>query len=324
MRAPRVERVHDALARVTPLAPPGKDRPGVRAVTARAMRGTIRRTVRALGVRPLAVLSGSPRYDPFGVSGERRRIFRASDDFSAGGDLIGAAPRWLEARERRLADRADAVVCVSPVLLERWRALGHDPVLIANGCDVERLATTGQVPVADDVVLRRPVAGYVGQLSSRIDLDALAGLVEAGHSLLLVGRRRPDLAESRLAALTRHPNVQWIGHRPFEELPRYLAAMDVALVPYADTLFNRASFPLKTLEYLAAGLPVVASDLPSIRWLDTDLVAIARDRAQFVDAVTRSAAVAADPESVRRRRAFASNHSWEQRAREYLEVIGGR
>ena len=67
--------------------------------------------------------------------------------------------------------------------------------------------------------------------------------------------------------------------RQFQELPSYLRVIDVGLTPYSQSDFNRASFPLKTLEYLAAGRPVVASDLPANRWLDTSHVSIAADAA---------------------------------------------
>jgi len=56
--------------------------------------------------------------------------------------------------------------------------------------------------------------------------------------------------------------VRWVGPQPYGALPGYLRLMDVGVVPYRDSAFNRGSFPLKTLEYLAAGRGVVATD----RW----------------------------------------------------------
>ena len=78
----------------------------------------------------------------------------------------------------------------------------------------------------------------------------------------------PTFDPERMEALIARPNVHWLGTKPFAELPSYLGAIDVGLTPYAQSAFNRASFPLKTLEYLAAGRPAVASDLPAHRWLD--------------------------------------------------------
>ena len=97
--------------------------------------------------------------------------------------------------------------------------------------------------------------------------------------------------------------------------------MDVGLVPYRDSPFNRGSFPLKTLEYLAAGRGVVATDLPAIRWLNTDLISVAVAPAAFADLVADLAAEPRTPALLARRRAFAVEHSWAQRAADISAAI---
>ena len=76
--------------------------------------------------------------------------------------------------------------------------------------------------------------------------------------MLFVGPRHFTFEMERIERLLEQPNVQWVGPKPFESLPTYLRAIDVGVTPYTDTAFNRGSFPLKTLEYLAAGRGVVA------------------------------------------------------------------
>ena len=112
------------------------------------------------------------------------------------------------------------------------------------------------------------------------------------------------------------------AHSRLEALPSYLAHAQVGLVPYTNSEFNRASFPLKTLEYLAAGLPVVATDLPATRWLqaDQDLVRIADEPDSFVAAAV-AAGAAQDVKAVAKRRSFARAHSYEHRARDLLAAI---
>jgi teichuronic acid biosynthesis glycosyltransferase TuaH len=156
--------------------------------------------------------------------------------------------------------------------------------------------------------------------------------------------------------------VRYTGRVPPADVPGYLAAIDIGITPYTSSEFNRASFPLKTLEYLAAGRPVVSSDLPGARWLHDDLAAadqapaeimtLASTPAEFVSAVRRLAAqpgggvdpalpgaldpaqpdggVAAPPggawEVARRDRcrAFARRHSWARRADALAAAIGLR
>jgi teichuronic acid biosynthesis glycosyltransferase TuaH len=91
-------------------------------------------------------------------------------------------------------------------------------------------------------------------------------------------------------------------------------------VPYADTAFNRGSFPLKLLEYLGAGLPVVSTDLPATRWLDTPLIHTATNRTGFVAAVERVLG-GADPGTPASRREFARRHGWESRARQVRTIV---
>ncbi len=318
-----LEQVDERLARVTPVAPPAKDRPGVLPVTNALFRWTLHHAARRLGGNVRAVISGPVKHNPFGVVGEGRRIFRVSDDFAAGGGLTPLSRDRLAAMERALAGAADAVVCASPVLVDKWRAEGYDPVLVPNGCDAEFLAgaRADGTPRPGEVDLPAPVAGYLGQLSTRIDLDLLHRVAAAGHSLLLVGQRRADLAERDLHTLVDRPNVCWVDGRPFEELLPYLAAMDVGLVPYTLGEFNRASFPLKTLEYLAAGLPVVSTDLPATRWLDSADVHIAADADRFVDAIRAAAATSRRPDAVAARQRFAAGHSWDARATAYLDLL---
>jgi teichuronic acid biosynthesis glycosyltransferase TuaH len=89
--------------------------------------------------------------------------------------------------------------------------------------------------------------------------------------------------------------------------------MDIGLVPYTPSPFNRGSFPLKTLEYLAAGRPVAATDLPALRALGTDLIHITR-QATFADLVDHLLNQPRTPQLAARCRAFAAQHTWARRA----------
>jgi teichuronic acid biosynthesis glycosyltransferase TuaH len=173
-----------------------------------------------------------------------------------------------------------------------------------------------------DVTLPPPIAGYIGHISDRMDLSLIEAVADSGMSLLLVGPRQGTFGEDeRLSHLLARHNVQWVGSRSFDELPSYLRIMDVGLLPYTDSTFNRASFPLKTLEYLAAGRPVVATNLPAIEWLDTDLVTTARGPAAFARRTAEEAITSRSPELVDRRRAFAESHSWTRRVDQLARVL---
>jgi glycosyltransferase involved in cell wall biosynthesis len=318
LRSP-VRVVAPSLAVVSPRLPRSAPRavaPVVRQLIARE----ITHAVRVLGGNAHAVILFSTGNRLFGLCGEAVDVYYAKDDFSAATDLIGGTAQDARAAEEWCAQHADLVVAHSPVLMERWEA--YEPLFVPNGVCPDDFAATDTVEPPADVHLSRPVVGFVGHLSNRIDLTLLEAVAARGRSLLLVGPRQPSFAVERIEALLARPNVQWVGEQPYRALPSYLRCVDVAVVPYTGSAFNRASFPLKTLEYLAAGRPVVATDLPAITWLATDLVRIATEPDAFVDAVDAAIGEGLGPEAVQRRRAFAAQHSWAARVRTLAAALG--
>lgn len=320
-RGSRLRRIGPSLARLTPMALPGMHRSGLHVLTQSLVRRQIARAVRSLTGSVAAVVTAACSV-PFGVCGERLRVLYATDDFVAGAKLMGLPEERLRRCEERLAREADLVVAVSKPLAKKWRALGKEVVLIPNGCDYEAIARVEESHVPDDVRLTPPIVGFVGHLSERIDLSFLEAIAARGRSVLLVGPRQATFDIGRVGALLARPNVQWVGSKPFEDLPSYLRVIDVGLTPYADTPFNRASFPLKTLEYLAAGRAVVATDLPAVRWLGSDLIRVGRTPSTFADEVDTALSEPRDGAVISRRQAVAAEHSWSNRTREFAAAIG--
>jgi glycosyltransferase involved in cell wall biosynthesis len=325
LRDQRLRLLAPGLARLTPVVLPGMERPGMVELTTWLTRRAMRAAVRALlgpDGEPRAVVATSVLVRTLGACGERLKVYWAQDDFVGGAELFGGSAGRIQRGEEKLAAAADLVITSSPAVADAWRARGRDPLLIPFGCDAERFATTDEAPPAADVDLSAPVAGFVGHLGDRIELRLLEAVADTGCSLLMVGPRHPRFELERVQALLARPNVQWVGSKPFEALPSYLRAIDVGLVPYTDSAFNRGSFPLKTLEYLAAGRGVVATDLPAIRWLGDEFIEVAGDPAAYAAAVTGMLADPRPPELVARRRAFAAGHSWPRRAEAFAAALG--
>jgi teichuronic acid biosynthesis glycosyltransferase TuaH len=324
LAGPRLRRVAAGFWRLTPVVAPFPTRPGMRAVTAWLVRRAMARAVRSIGMEVRAVVTAWPELDVFEACGERLRVWWAQDDFAAGAGLMGLVPERLAAGERARAASSGLVVAANPDVARRWQREGHDVELIPYGCDAGSFAQVEDVSPAPGVQLAPPVAALVGQLNERVDPALLEELADRGVSLLLVGPAAPAVADW-LAALTARPNVTWVGAQPFTALPGFLAHAHVGLVPYADTAFNRGSFPLKTLEYLAAGLPVVATDLPATRWLGgaPDLY-IASGPASYADAVVRAATLPLTGKAREARRSFARSHSYDNRAIDLLGAIERR
>ncbi|MEO5319755.1 glycosyltransferase [Arthrobacter sp. CC3] len=312
--------VAPGITRLRSLSVPGFTRP-ILALAAKHLLGrAVRTALGEMGMDPLAVLLSSPSTGfPRRISGQK--ILFVTDDWVAGAAMMGLSGRFVHRTLRRNLREADAAAAVSPYLAESLRLRFPDrltPVVLANGCELQEcLQQVGE---------RSANAALVGQLNERLDMDLLEAVQEAGIPVLVIGPRtdRDPAAGQRLDAFLASESVTWLGELPATELRQHLEQAGVGLTPYADTAFNRSSFPLKTLEYLAAGVPVVATDLPAVRWLNTDLVTVSHGREEFAQCVQQALVGPHDPAAEERRRHFARLHTWEARAGQLLELVGAR
>ena len=124
-----------------------------------------------------------------------------------------------------------------------------------------------------------------------------------------------------VSALAAEPNVHLLGPRPYERLPEVLRGADAGLIPYVRSALTDSIFPMKVYEYLAAGLPVVATELPALAGVEQ--VTTAADAAGFLAALERELA-ADSPQRRAARSAAAAAHSWDERLREIARAIEAR
>ena len=318
----RLQQLDTNLYRLTPAAPPGLTRIGIHHLTSIAVRRAVTSAIAELDADVQAFFCSLSHANIFGVADASVRVYYVSDDFHAGAALMGRPPARIAALDHELAAQADAIVAISPVIAESLRERGYDPYLVPNGVEVGAFQDVEDAPHPTDVTLQRPIAGYIGHISDRIDMALLEATANSGMSVLLVGPLQSTFGNTaRFTRLLERTNVQWVGSKPFDELRSYLSVIDVGLVPYTNSLFNQASFPLKTLEYLAAGRPVVATPLPAIRWLDTPLISMAEFPDEFAQMVTNATATTAVPDLVAQRRSFAESHSWSVRVKELVTIL---
>jgi glycosyltransferase involved in cell wall biosynthesis len=131
-----------------------------------------------------------------------------------------------------------------------------------------------------------------------------------------------DNARRELERLSRIPNVHALGFRAYAELPAYVSAFSVGLIPYRANDYTRNCSPLKVFEYLAAGKAVVASGVPELGGMEPE-VTLTSGPEEFVAAV--EAAVADEsPAAIDRRRELARLNTWEARTERLLDLIGGK
>lgn len=320
---PRISRPMPGLVRVSTSCVPGVSRPLLRRISRVQADRDARRALRQLGIDVRGVVLSDPEARFPRWAPDATRVYFETDDFVAGAELLGRSVEYARRCRRRNLEAADVVVAVTQDLVDKLLSAEQPGYLLPNGTSAHHYADVPLTAPAPEVRLPRPIAGVIGQLNERLDLDALEAVGRTGTSLLLVGPRYEESAETRerLDALVALPHVQWIDRRPYERMPAFMAALDVGLTPYLANEFNRASHPLKTLEYLAAGLPVLSTDLPSARAFDSELVMLASTPDDFARLTLELVRLPRDDAIVARRQEFARQHSWAQRARRLADIV---
>ena len=221
------------------------------------------------------------------------------------------APSDIAEREKLLLDRADVVFTGGYSLYES-KSRHHSNVHF-YGCGVDfahyARAREPETEIPPEVAtLPRPVAGYFGVIDERIDYDLLQHLAHRmlEVSIVMVG----PVVKVEEGALPKARNIHWLGQRSYSALPALVKAFDVCLMPFALNEATQYINPTKTLEYMAAGKPVVSTAVPDVVRNFTPVVAIARSHADF-EAAVRSALENSPEASIAAGIERARKASWE-------------
>jgi len=272
----------------------------------------LRRDIARLGLRRPVVIAGLPHaVDVLPRLSARMVVYHCADDYAH----VRGFPDTLPDLEADLCRRADLVVTTSETLCEARARFNPRTHWIPNGADVDHFARPA-APATELSNVRRPIVGFVGGLSDWVDLDLVAQLARdrPDWSFVLVGPVGIDPAPVRQL-----PNVRFLGPRPYADLPEYLAAMDVGLIPFKRNDVTYHADPIKAYEYLAAGLPVVATDMPALRRLGP-LVSLADTVDGFLGSIQVAIDEGRDLRSAERQ-AEAQRHSWASRFQRFEHLV---
>jgi UDP-galactopyranose mutase len=235
-------------------------------------------------------------------------IYDCMDQLAA----FAGAPAELTDLERQLLAVSDAVFTGGPSLFEVKQPLHANVHCFPSSVDVAHFATArapGLDP-ADQASIAHPRLGYSGVIDERLDLPLIAAVAKARPSwqIVLVG----PVAKISASSLPLASNIHYLGGKRYQDLPRYVAGWDVALMPFARNEATRYISPTKTPEYLAAGKPVVSTSIRDVvrMYGVPGYVRIADAPVRFIDAVQLS--LDEDPlPRIMKTDAFLALQSWD-------------
>ena len=249
----------------------------------------------------------------------RAIVYDCMDELSA----FKNAPRQLLQREHALLKTANFVFTGGPSLYRAKRSRHHSVHCFPSSVDRTHfaLARDTSIEISAQRALPHPRLGFFGVIDERLDaalIDRLA-LAHPEWQLIMVG----PIVKIDPASLPRHPNIHYFGQQPYEALPQFLAGWDVCLLPFALNDATRFISPTKTLEYMAAGKPIVSTPVEDVATPHGHVVGIGEGEG-FV--ALCEAALRETPEERSRRelsmRAVVEGTSWDKTASEMQALIG--
>ena len=163
------------------------------------------------------------------------------------------------------------------------------------------------------------VLGYYGALASWFDYELVRQVAEANPDFcwLLIGKKIDnDMERSKIEKL---PNVVYVPAVPYKELPAYIACCDVMTIPFVLNEITAATSPVKLFEYMAAGKPIITSDMNECR--NYSSVHIYKDAESFTGLARLALIERSSPEYIELLRKEATENTWHSRAKAVLEEV---
>jgi glycosyltransferase involved in cell wall biosynthesis len=292
-----------------------------RAINDALFRRHVRKIAGRVGLRnPVLWLNPHYAVHAAGRMGESAVIYDITDDWTT----LTQSPRLVQRikeQDAELCRRADATIVCSERLRDMKRELATCLHLIPNGVDARHYARVldGGATIPEEAHnWPKPVLGYTGTLHpDRVDVGLIESLAKSHEgSVVLVGPNYLSADDNQ--RLLRAGNVFIPGPVPYARIPDYMAAFDVCITPHRMTPFTESLNPIKLWEYLAAGLPIVSTDVAGFRDYP-QFVRLARTPAEFAAACRQALAEGGTKSALRREE--AARHSWGSRVNEIEAVI---
>jgi glycosyltransferase involved in cell wall biosynthesis len=217
-------------------------------------------------------------------------VYDCMDELSA----FKNAPAQLLQRESDLLKTADIVFTGGPSLYQAKRQRHLNAHCFSSSVDIAHFSKALDRSHAhpSQASLAQPRLGYYGVIDERFDTELLGAIADAHPEweIVMVG----PVVKIDPASLPKNPNIHYMGQATYDELPAYLAAWQVCLMPFALNESTKFISPTKVLEYMAAELPIVSTNITDVTQPYGHIVSIAHTPQEFVAACEAALAMTAE------------------------------
>jgi glycosyltransferase involved in cell wall biosynthesis len=212
--------------------------------------------------------------------------------------------------EEHLSRQCDLLLVTSRFLLNEKSELNPNHLFVPNAADFDHFHQQPANRPQELEGIGNPIIGYYGAIADWFDVALIRTLavLRPMWQFALIGSTKYASIDSVIDV----PNVHLFGEKSYTELPSYLNAFDVAIIPFKAMELTQATNPVKLYEYLSAGKPVVATDLYELRYYE-HIISLASTADQWLVEIER-ALIDNSPTRIRERIDFARQNTWEIRS----------
>ena len=302
----------DNLDVISPVIIPYNNIRIVRRLNRIMVRRAITKSLAKMKISDYILLSSLPNVSEFYKDHpDSIKIYYCVDDFT---QFPGVDKRLITEMEEELIESSDLILYTASYLEKKFSSSGEKIHYFPHGVDFDHFSQIDKKrEIAKD---KKPVIGFFGYLSQWVDLDLIAKIAETrpDWKIMLIGG-----TDQNIDCLKRFNNILLTGAVKYSQLPGSAADFDIGIIPFKINELTRAVNPLKFLEYMAMGIPVVSTPLPELMRF-ADQVYLADNYTDFTAKIER--ALSEDnPDKRKLRIKLASENSWASRSRQLIDLI---
>jgi glycosyltransferase involved in cell wall biosynthesis len=188
---------------------------------------------------------------------------------------------------RRNIEKAEKVTVTTDMLKIAYSIPDGKCEVISNGVDTNLFRNYGNAK--EELGLDGFIIGYVGVLREWVDLEPVFGALkdlDAEIKMVVVGKEGGFNENVRLAKKCGvSDRVTFTGMVPYSQVPKYISAIDVCLIPFKKSQISESALPLKLFEYMACGKPVISTELPGIKNVAGEKVMYATNEKEYKERI---------------------------------------
>jgi glycosyltransferase involved in cell wall biosynthesis len=266
-------------------------------------------------------------------------VFDLLDFFPSFVSQVGSMPKFMTDFGESVAcclleanlSLSNAIIVTSTVLRDLFKDKYSSKIhYVPNGVDTSRFEPS-VVPfrLKRSDSLDNVVVGFVGHLDFWVDVDIIIEAAEIlahkldGFRCLIVGGG-PYFDQFRSVVRKRHLEQYFVlpGIVPYKQVPSYVAAMDVCLLPFKKALVSDGSCPNKLFEYLACGKPVISTSIAEVARIASDIPLFAESGREFAERAIEVVSNDSYRKSLcEKGRSFAMGYDWAKVSSAYESVL---